>query len=180
MSAENNDPIIFYTGTYRSGPTGKGGGIYGYSFCKDSRKITQLCHHDEPGEAGYLYYAKERQVLYAVDERKTDGRGPVDSPAAVFAFSVTPHSGDLRLINSVNTVGPRPTFLDYHPQQYWLVSANHGDFQHVEKASKNADGQWQTEYCYDDSTLVKYEIASDGSLAGIDDAFVFQGQGKGF
>ena len=22
MSAENNDPIIFYTGTYRSGPTG--------------------------------------------------------------------------------------------------------------------------------------------------------------
>ena len=53
-------------------------------------RLELVGHTPEPVDAGYLVYAADLSMLYAVDERKTDGRGPVHPPAAVWAFAVEP------------------------------------------------------------------------------------------
>lgn len=170
--------MMAYVGTYGAAPGTKGGGIYGLSVSPDGRQLTVLNHAAEPKDAGYLVYASETSTLYAVDERKTDGRGPVDKPAAVHALSLDPASGALTWQNAVMAPGPRPTFLDYSVEKRLLVSANHGDFQHVEKVVRAPDGGWSIHYVYDDSTLCVYPLGEDGAVEQASDAYVFEGAGK--
>jgi len=170
--------LVAYVGTYGVAPDAKGGGIFGLCVSDDGRTLSHLNHTAEPKDAGYLVYAPETSTLYAVDERKTDGRGPVDFPAAVHALEVNKRTGALTWLNSQHAPGPRPTFLDYEPQQRLLVSANHGDFQHVEKVVRLPDGGWTTEYHYDDSTVVVFPLDHAGLLGKPCDVHVFSGHGK--
>ncbi len=55
-------------------------------------------------------YDPKTTILYSVDERKNDGRGPVEPAASVMAFSVNLESGHLSLLNEQIAPGPRPTF----------------------------------------------------------------------
>ncbi|MBC2666713.1 lactonase family protein [Novosphingobium flavum] len=177
MAGANGKRLVAYVGTYGVAPGTKGGGIFAFEVTAGGRALTPLDHAPQPRDAGYLVYAPETATLYAVDERKTDGRGPVDLPAAVHALSVDCPTGALTWRNSQIAPGPRPTFLDHDAGQGLLFSANHGDFHHVEKVVRQPDGSWGVEYDYDDSTLVAYDLASDGSVAGIADVHVFTGQG---
>jgi 6-phosphogluconolactonase len=170
--------LLAFVGTYGVAPGTQGGGIFGFEVSADGCELKPLSHAPEPRDAGYLIYATATQTLYAVDERKTDGRGPVDKPAAVHALSLDQDSGDLTWLNAQVAPGPRPTFLDYSEQHRLLVSANHGDFQHVEKVVKHADGSWSINYVYDDSTLVAYPLQEDGQIGAACDVQVFEGHGK--
>ncbi|MBT2246129.1 lactonase family protein [Sphingobium sp. BHU LFT2] len=169
--------LIAYVGSYGCAPGATGGGIYALAVAADGSDLRLLSRVEEPKEAGYLVYAPETRTLYAVDERKTDGRGPVDPPAAVHAFAVE-SNGALRFLNSQNAPGPRPTFLDYHAGSRSLVCANHGDFQHVEKVVRLPDGGWGTDYVYDDSTLLLYGLEADGCIGALRDVQVFDGHGQ--
>ncbi|MBC2666688.1 lactonase family protein [Novosphingobium flavum] len=170
--------LVAYVGTYGVAPGTKGGGIYGLAVSDDGRGLTALNHAPEPKDAGYLVHAADTGTLYAVDERKTDGRGPVDKPAAVHALSVDPVSGELTWRNAQIAPGPRPTFLDYSAEKRLLVSANHGDFQHVEKVYRRPDGSWAVDYVYDDSTAVLFAVEDDGRVGAIEDIHIFEGHGK--
>jgi 6-phosphogluconolactonase len=170
--------LIAYVGTYGCAPGAKGGGIFGFDVAADGTWLKPLTHYPKPNDAGYLVYAPDSSTLYAVDERKTDGRGPVEPPASVHAFAVNPVDGSLSWRNAQLTPGPRPTFLCYSERQKALVSANHGDFQHVERVHRHADGSWNTEYLYDDSTVVLFQIEDDGAIGRIRDLHVLTGQGK--
>ena len=169
--------FVAYVGTYGAAPGTKGGGIHALAVSADGADMTPLHHAPEPKDAGYLVYAPETATLYAVDERKTDGRGPVDKPAAVHALSVDPATGALTWRNAQRAPGPRPTFLDYSAPQRLLVSANHGDFQHVEKVVRSPDGTWTSEYHYDDSTVCVFPLAGDGAVQAPSDVHVFSGHG---
>jgi len=169
--------LIAYVGTYGVAPGTKGGGIFGLTVSDDGRELRPLNYATEPRDAGYLVYAPETSTLYVVDERKTDGRGPVDQPATVQAFDVDVRTGSLSWRNSQIAPGPRPTFLDYSAKHRLLVSANHGDFQHVEKVVRLPDGGWSTRYVYDDSTVVVFPLASDGAIAPASDVQIFEGHG---
>lgn len=169
--------LIAYVGTYGAAPGSKGGGIFAVSVSADGRDLHHLHQASEPKDAGYLVFAPDTSTLYAVDERKTDGRGPVDKPAAVHALDVDAETGALSWRNAQIAPGPRPTFLDYSVQQRLLVSANHGDFHHVEKVVRNADGSWGVDYIYDDSTIVAYPLAADGTIKPACDVHIFNGHG---
>lgn len=170
--------LVAYVGSYGCTPGAAGGGIYAFDAAPGGSALTLLSRVDEPKEAGYLVYAPETHTLYAVDERKTDGRGPVAPSAAVHAFGVDGVTGELTFLNSRPAPGPRPTFLDYDAASRSLVCANHGDFQHVEKVRRLPDGSWSTEYLYDDSTVLLYGLEADGSIGVLRDLHVFEGQGK--
>lgn len=170
--------LVAYVGTYGVAPGTTGGGIHVLAVSRDGTTIEAIGHAPEPKDAGYLVYAPDRGTLYAVDERKTDGRGPVDKPAAVHALAIDPATGALEWKGCAIAPGPRPTFLDYSAQHGLLVSANHGDFQHVEKVVRKSDGEWAIEYVYDDSTLVVYPLDAAGSPERASDVHVFSGHGK--
>jgi 6-phosphogluconolactonase len=146
------------------------------SVSHDGRSLAVESSVDDPKEAGYLAYAAETQMLYSVDERKNDGKGPVDPPAAVHAFKFDPASNSLTFVNSQLAPAPRPTYLSLSPSGKLLACANHGDFDHVEKVVKTDDG-WCVEYVYDDSAALLYSLNNDGSIRKLQDLMVFNQPG---
>lgn len=174
-SSADRESAIIFVGTY--GDEHQPGGIYSLRLSSDGKKVEQLAHVEQPKLAGYLMYDATTATLYSVDERKNDGRGPVEPPASVMAFSANPENGHLKHINTQFAPGPRPTYLSLDSQNRRLFSANHGDFEHVEKAVFK-DGKWGSEYIYDDSTVIMYDLNKDGSIARINDLVVLEGHGK--
>jgi 6-phosphogluconolactonase len=162
--------LVAYVGCY-------GTGISAFDVSADGSHLTLASQVDQPAEAGYLAYAPSLGTLYAADERKTDGRGPVQPAASVHAFAVDQRDGSLEYLNSLPAPGPRPTFICLHEAKRVLVTANHGDFDHVEHVVRRDDGRWDVEYLYDDSTVVMYKIEPDGRLGGISDVRVLAGHG---
>ncbi|WP_316677818.1 lactonase family protein [uncultured Tolumonas sp.] len=172
----NGEQIVAFVGTYGD-KENHPGGIYTLHVENKGKNISVAHNIESPMLAGYLSFDKTTNTLYSVDERKNDGRGPVEPAASVMAFSVTPKTGKLAFINSHIAPGPRPTYLSLDSENRRLVTANHGDFDHVEKVVfKN--GQWVSEYVYDDSTVILYSLNQDGSIAGISDLVVLTGHGK--
>ncbi|MBQ0855526.1 lactonase family protein [Streptomyces sp. BH-SS-21] len=174
---ERSGRLVAYIGTYGSDSDPAAGGITALDVASDGRKLTPIHRIAEPREAGYLAYAPSTRTLYAVDERKTDGRGPVEPPAAVHALSVSEHDGSLSALNWLTAPGPRPTFLSLDERSGVLVTANHGDFDHVEHVVQAGDGTWHTQYLYDDSTVLLYALGTDGRLAALRDVQVMEGHG---
>jgi 6-phosphogluconolactonase len=177
-SAAGRGSLVAFVGTYGHGLPVSGGGITVFDVSCDGRRLTSLSHVDEPKEAGYLVYSTSLKTLYAVDERKNDGRGPVEPAARVHAFAVNQHNGSLSWLNSQPAPGPRPTFLSIDDAKLLLVTANHGDFEHVEHVVRTSDEKWTIEYLYDDSTVIMYGLEPDGRLGDIRDVQVFEGHGK--
>ncbi len=169
--------LLAYVGSYETRPDADDGGISVFGVSHDGSRLTPLSRVGQPAQAGYLAYAASRRALYAVDERKTDGRGPVEPPASVHAFAVDQRDGSLSWLNSLPAPGPRPTFLSVDDTNGILLTANHGDFDHVERVVRSGDRTWTVEYLYDDSTVVMYELAADGRLTGIRDVQVLAGHG---
>jgi 6-phosphogluconolactonase len=169
--------LVAYVGSYGVGPDAAGGGIDVFEVSPDGQRLTALSRVDEPNDAGYLAYVPAWGTLYAVDERKTDGRGPVEPPAAVHAFAVDQSDGSLSWLNSRPAPGPRPTFLCVDEARRLLVTANHGDFEHVEHVVPDGSGGWAVEYLYDDSTVVLYGVEPDGRLGDIRHVHVLSGHG---
>jgi len=156
----------------------EGGGISVFEVSEDgsSIKLTSSVK-DMPKRAGYLAYAPKYKVLYAVDERKTDGRGPKRPASNVSAWRVNPESGQLTFLNSQPSVGAMPASVTVDDEKKLLFTANHGFFDHVVKAVETADGKWTEKFEYDDSTVVQYGLAEDGSISDVQDVCVLTGRG---
>jgi 6-phosphogluconolactonase len=169
--------IFVYVGSYPDSPNPGGGGVTAVSFDPVIGRFAPIEHHDQPAFAGYLAVAPALDALYVVDERKTDGRGPVEAPAAVHAFRIG-RDGRLAWINSLVSPGPRPSYVSVNADRLAVITANHGDFQHVERVVRQSDGTWGAEYVYDDSTVVLFGLNSDGSLGHIRDVHVCAGYGS--
>lgn len=169
--------LFAFVGAYAAGPADGRGGVTVVEVAPDGSSLAVSSHAEEPKEAGYLAYAPATRTLYAVDERKTDGRGPVNPRAAVHALRVDPGSGELSPVNSMVAPAPRPTYLSVDAATGSLLCANHGDFEHVEQVRRGSDGSWSVEYLYDDSSVILFGLHGDGSIAGIRDLVVFDGHG---
>jgi len=157
----------------------EGGGISVFEVSKDGNSITALAGgvEDMPKRAGYLTYAPKAGILYSVDERKTDGRGPKKPASCVMSFKVDQQSGKLTFLNQQPTVGAMPASIVVDEERKLLFTANHGFFDHVVKAVETADGRWVEKFEYDDSTVVQYGIEADGSIGEVQDVHVLTGYG---
>jgi 6-phosphogluconolactonase len=177
MKATSRPRLVAYVGCYSTPANASSGGISILELDPIGRPLNARKAANTPCEAGYLAYSRAKQVLYAVDERKTDGRGPVEPAASVHALRVEQSSGDLTWLNSQLAPGPRPTHLSLGPASDVLLSANHGDFQHVERVIRDPAGGWGVEYVYDDSTVISYALEADGRVGRIRDLVVLSGHG---
>jgi 6-phosphogluconolactonase len=156
----------------------EGGGIAVFEVSEDGSKLTHTGGvKDNPKRAGYLTYAPKSKILYVVDERKTDGRGPIKPASNVSAWRVNPETGQLTFLNSKPSVGAMPASITVIEDKKTLYTANHGFFDHVVKAVQTADGKWTEKFEYDDSTVVQYSLAADGSVADVQDVCVLTGHG---
>ena len=157
----------------------EGGGVDVFEISADGTKITPLENgsRDEPKYAGFLAYAPKSGVLYAVDERKDDGRGPKFPATTVMSFKVDQKTAALSLINKQPTIGTSCACVCVGPDEKYLFTANHGKFDVVIKAVETSDGRWANQFVYDDSTVVQYPLNADGSIEPACDCWVFTGHG---
>lgn len=152
------------------------GGITAFQLDEGDGSLVRVGSGDRDLQAGYLVHAADTGTLYCVDERKTDGRGPVGAPAAVHAFAFDAKTGALSWKNSHIAPGPFPTFLDYDADRRLLVCANHGSFDHIEHIQRDDDG-WTVKYLYDHSSVIVFKLDADGAISGISDLLVLDGHG---
>ena len=164
---------IAYVGSY--GNDDIGGGVT--VFDRSSQPMVPLQRIEQPYQAGYLVWSDALSALFGVDERKTDGRGPVAPPANVFSFSVDRSTGRLEFVNKRQALGSYPTYLAIDPDGRTLVCVSHGSFDHVEQVVQQNDGTWKTEFLYDDSTIVAYGLGSDGAIGEVRSVVVLDGHG---
>lgn len=169
--------LVCFVGSYQDSAHPGSGGITTLEL-NPVGTLTALARCEHPEQAGYLAYDATTSVLYSVDERKNDGRGPVNAPATVHAFTVDPDSGGLTALNHRGAPGPFPTFLSVSSDKRALLTANHGSFDHIERVVATAEGGWETEYVYDDSTLILFGLEPDGAIGAIRDLVVLRGHGK--
>jgi len=171
--------LIAYVGRNHIGDF-SGGGIDIFEVSKDGTSITPLQggSKDIPKRAGYLAYAPKTGTLYAVDERKTDGRGPKRPAATVMAFRVDKQTGALTLLNKQLAIGANPASVCVGPEEKYLFTANHGFFDVVIKVIETEDGKWANTFVYDDSTVVQYPLNTDGSIGEASDVDRLTGHGR--
>ncbi|MCD8004838.1 MAG: lactonase family protein [Oscillospiraceae bacterium] len=160
---------LFSTGTRSTSDAVKtvkdcNGGIAAFEVGADGYNLEFRSAVPMPDRASALKYSRELGTLYAVNEKKTGGRGEQERGSAVFAFRVDPKNGSLQEINHVPSMGPSPTDLAVVPGNKYLCVASHGGSDHVEKIVQDADGSWHITYDFDDATTALHPIAGDGSL----------------
>ena len=168
-----------YVGSYSEANGGESpakAGIRVFALDSGSGSLSLLSATMPGMEAGYLCVSRDRRFLYAVDERKNDGRGPVGPAATVKAFAIDRQRGALTPINSQPAFGAFPTYVSMDPAGRWVVTASHGSFDHVERVIKTEHG-FVIENVYDDSTVSLYPVAGDGALQPAADVQVLRGHG---
>ncbi|MCD7927661.1 MAG: lactonase family protein [Oscillospiraceae bacterium] len=153
------------------------GGIEVFEIGEGGKTITPLNNGmTEPEYAGFLSYAKNKQVLYAVDERKDSGRN-ANPPTTVMSFKVDPATGALKLINKQPTVGCSCASVCVGPDEKYLFTVSHGKFDCVIKVIETSDGKWVNQFVYDDSAVAQYPLNDDGSIGECCSAMVLTGAG---
>ena len=126
---------------------------------EDGSKITAIGGvDDQPKRPGYLAYAPKAGVLYACDERKTDGRGPIKPASNVSSWKVDQKTGQLTYMNQQPSLGAMPASVTVDPEEKRLFTANHAFFEHVVKVVETGAGKWVEKFEYDDSTIVQYGL----------------------
>lgn len=169
-------PVTAFVGSYGS-DTARGG-ISVVRFDPNTLSLEVIGQADKSLEAGYLVYRAPSKTLYAVDERKTDGRGPVGPAGGVHAFAFDPAHSTLTWQNFQRALGPFPTYLALDTVHHRLLSASHGSFDHIERVVRAADGGWSAHYEYDNSTVATYSIDEGGEIGSLVDVQVLTGHGK--
>lgn len=155
----------------------RGGGIAIFEIGPDGHSMDYKGFVPRPVKAGALFYAKETKILYAVDEKKTGGRGELANGSSVYAFRVDQKNGMLDYINHVPSMGPNPTDVIAIPEKKVLYTASHGGFDHIEKIVQTGDGKWGLTYDYDDAGTAQYALNDDGSIGEVVDVALHRDHG---
>ncbi len=128
--------------------TGKGEGIYVYHFDIATGRLSYLNKVTGVDNPSYLAIAGDNHFVYSVNEVGTDRKGSVS------AFTFTPLTGELKLINKQPSVGAGPCYIL------------------LDKARKNA---FVANYA--GGSLTALPINADGSLAAPSQTIQDEGHG---
>lgn len=170
--------LIAYVG--RSHIAGfQGGGIDVFEIGEGGKSITPLNNGsiDEPKYAGFMAYAPKSGTLYAVDERKDDGRNSKLPVTTVMSFKADQKTGALTLLNKQPTLGCSCASVCVDHEEKYIYTASHGKFDVVIKVVETSDGKFVNQFVYDDSTVGMYPVDANGAIGEACDCMVLTGHG---
>ncbi|MCU1481843.1 MAG: hypothetical protein JWQ19_2629 [Subtercola sp.] len=163
-----------YVGSYPSGPTRKEvPGAIRTLHIYDDGSLVVVGSAGEGLDATALALSPNGDRLYAVDERRNDGRGPVGRAASLFAFAVDEKDGSLKELTQQRTFAAFPTYVSVDPLGEFVVTASHGSFEHVEHVIE-VDGGFIVENIYDDSAICLFPLTVDGGTEAASDVYVMR------
>lgn len=177
ISDNDSDNLFVFVGCYNSHDVPGSGGIKTLRVNSTTGKLSISNQTESQMEAGFICQSKCGRFIFAVDERKNDGRGPVGPQASVKSFHINSDDGALELINSQPAMGAFPTYVNVDGSNKWIVTASHGSFDHVQHIVKT-DGGYDIVYLFDHSTICLYPINNNGFINPVSDVWTFDGHGK--
>lgn len=135
-AAEPSTPtgkLMAYIGTFSSPlgdvlptqvdlPPGNGRGIHIFEVNRQSGALTEAGTYDLGTSPNCLVVNAAGTRLYSTNETDHSGK---DKSGSVSAFAIHPQTGQLTLLNSVESGGQGPTFLSFHPSGRYLLVANY-------------------------------------------------------
>ena len=132
-SAERAGALMAYVGTFSAPlrdvlptqvdlPAGTGRGIHLFETDRLTGKLTAVGVHEMGTSPSCLATNAAGTVLYSANE--TDSVG-TSKQGSVSALSIDRTSGQLHLLNSVQSGGAGPTYVSVHPSERFLLVANY-------------------------------------------------------
>ncbi len=150
-----NDTIMYlYAGTYTKAAnsiSGNSGGIYVLKLDRRSGAMSKVAVSPATSNPSYLALHPDLKYLYAVNEN--GGKGPADF-GSVTAFKIDSGTHQLRLIDSVSSMGKDPCYISLDPSSRFALVAN-----------------------YSSGNFSIFPLNTDGSIGK--SSFVIQDKGKG-
>jgi len=118
----DDDELTLYIGTYTSGSTRAGEGIYIYRMNEKTAELSHFKTVTGVADPSFLTFDPKRRHLYAVNEvEQFEGK----SSGSVSAFSVDKKTGDLNLLNRQPTSGAAPCHLIVDEEGKYVLVANY-------------------------------------------------------
>ena len=132
-AAQMKPPLIAYVGTYTSPlanmratqvdlPPGNGRGIHLFKVDRATGVLTPCGLHEMGTSPSALAFNASKTHLYSANETERTGDNEAGS---VSAFVVDPTTGQLTLLNTVNSGGKGPAHLSVHPSGKFVLVANY-------------------------------------------------------
>ena len=118
----DNDDLTLYIGTYTSGASKAGEGIYIYRMNEKTAELTHFKTITGVADPSFLTFDPKRRHLYAVNEVEQFEGKPSGS---VSAFSVDKKTGDLNFLNKQSTSGAHPCHLIVDEKGNYVLVANY-------------------------------------------------------
>ncbi|MCA9128383.1 MAG: lactonase family protein [Planctomycetales bacterium] len=136
MLAEEHDerpPLLAYVGTFSAPlrdmpptqvdlPPGNGQGIHIFRVARDTGKLTAIGEQVMGTSPSCVVANADGTCLYSANETDRVGR---DNHGSVSAFSIDAMTGQLSLLNTVDSGGAGPTYVSIHPTGKYLLVANY-------------------------------------------------------
>jgi len=119
LHAAQGSSYLVYVGTYTD--TGSEG-IYVYRYDAESGRIEPLGVAAKAVNPSFLVVHPSRRIVYAVNETVTYEGKPT---GAVSAFSIAPGSGELTLLNRVESRGADPCYVSLDRTGKYVLVANY-------------------------------------------------------
>lgn len=118
----DDDELTLYIGTYTSGSSQPGEGIYIYRMNEKTAELTHYKTVTGVQDPSFLAFDSKRRHLYAVNEiEQFEGK----SSGSVSAFSVDKKTGDLNFLNKQSTSGAHPCHLIVDEKDNHVLVANY-------------------------------------------------------
>jgi 6-phosphogluconolactonase len=158
---------VAYVGTYNSpvdGGAGNGKGIYLFEVDSISGELTLIKLAAEARNPSWITLDPSGRYLYSVNEiADYEGRG-----GSVSAYALNSTTGDLRLLNRVNSKGVGPAHLSVDASGKYVFVANYNDGKVAVLPIQTSGELGQTAYIQQDKDFVGRKMASsapEGSFA---------------
>ena len=150
------------------------GGIGIYRFFPESGRLEYCKTVREDIVAGFMILDREKQILYAADERTNNPDFGRDAGGGgrVFALKIDPETGEIEEINHQSAYGPMTACIAGDGTGKGLVACNHSAAESVTKIEREESGRYRLSRVYSDTTIVHYPISDNGEIGEPDDIYV--------
>lgn len=162
---------FLYVGNWGFAPAPKGISIFEYNSEDGRIRLVQNVRQDIA--AGQLCLDAENLILYATNECG-DRTGEIGGGGYVYAFRIDPETGELTLFSQQDSLSPEPSYLCMTADKKYIMTCHCADPWHVTKIVKDGN-TFRNEVLFDDTAVVLFPIAEDGSIEKPCDVMITEG-----
>lgn len=156
--------IYALAGSFAMAP-GAQKGVHVYVWEEETGKLTPVTDARPDINAGMSIYDRRTDTVYVTHEAgQPAGRGTPGGGGEVYALRVNREDGSISWISQKRTFASQPSYLMTDQSGRYLFVPHHVSSAVVTRTVQRPDGSFASETICEDSTILSFPIAEDGSI----------------